>query len=175
MIVRFTLRTIHNAEARKADPEQRRSCASARTRHRTKGEMRLLFGWQDGVRPRNPRRLVNAVTGLGFEDASALLDVTPLNVGIPRHFQPHLLRGEARQRTDDRRVRKAESPIAKSAPIKPITNNTGKVGTGSGTTSIGAVPVPLPGSVSPPPVTTAPFTTVPAAFAATTAVTVISG
>ena len=80
-----------------------------------------------------------------------LLDVTPLNVGILRQSSTHLLRGEAPQRTDDRRVRKAESAIARSAPIKPITNNTGKVGTGTGLIVIGAVPVLLPGFESPPP------------------------
>ena len=44
-----------------------------------------------------------------------------------------------------------------------------------GPTSIGLVAEPLPGSVSPPPVTTAPFTTVPAALGAITAAPVISG
>ena len=65
--------------------------------------------------------------------------------------------------------------IASSAVIKPITNETGKTGTGSGAIVIGLDPVLLPGFESPPPVTTAPFAIVPTASGARTPVTVMSG
>ena len=74
-----------------------------------------------------------------------------------------------------RRARKAKSAIASSALIKAITNNTGKVGTGSGLIVIGLVAVLLPGLESPPPDTTALLTSVPTASAAIFAVTVMSG
>ena len=50
-----------------------------------------------------------------------------------------------------RRPRRATTAIASSAPIKAITNNTGKVGTGIGLIVIGLVAVLLPGLESPPP------------------------
>ena len=73
------------------------------------------------------------------------------------------------------RARKAQSAVASSALIKPITNDKGKAGTGIGGSVIGLVPMLLPGSASPPPDTTALFPSVPVASGATLAVTVMSG
>jgi hypothetical protein len=82
---------------------------------------------------------------------------------------------EALQRRRARRERKVESAIAKSAPSKPIPNQTGKVGTGTGLMVIGLVLVLLPGLESVPPETTAELTIVPTASAAMVAVTEMSG
>ena len=78
------------------------------------------------------------------------------------------------QTIDDVHAR-PEARSRSSALIKPITNNTGKTGTGSGLIVIGLVPVLLPGFESPPPDTTALLTSVPTALTAIFAVTVMSG
>ena len=75
----------------------------------------------------------------------------------------------------DVRARKAQSPVASNAVIKPIPNDKGKVGTGNGGSVIGLKPELLPGSTSPPPDTTALFASVPDALGAILAVTVMSG